>query len=79
MQQITIEPAFVQFLARLAKQTVLCDVDGKAIGMYSPLTETSPISALQLEPTLSMAELDELRKDPTGKPLSEILSRLGFP
>ena len=32
-----------------------------------------------LEPPFSIAETEELRKIKTGKPLNEILSRLGFP
>jgi hypothetical protein len=78
MQHVKIEHALIQLLSSLPKQTVLCDADGNAIGMFSPLPESSPISSLQLEPTVSMAELEALRKNPTGKPLSEILSRLGF-
>jgi hypothetical protein len=31
-----------------------------------------------LEPPLSIAETEELRKTKTGKPLNEILGRLGF-
>jgi hypothetical protein len=31
-----------------------------------------------LEPPLSIAETEELRKVKTGKPLNEILARLGF-
>ena len=31
-----------------------------------------------LEPPLSIAETEELRKTKTGKPLNEILARLGF-
>jgi hypothetical protein len=33
---------------------------------------------LQLEPPLSIAETEELRKNRTGKPLEEILGRLGY-
>jgi hypothetical protein len=33
---------------------------------------------MQLEPLLSIVETEELRKVQTGKPLSEILARLGI-
>lgn len=35
------------------------------------------VEDLQLEPLLSIAEIEELRKVKHGKPLSEILERLG--
>jgi DNA-binding CsgD family transcriptional regulator len=37
-----------------------------------------PVEDLQLEPPLSIAETEELRKSRIGKPLSEILARLGI-
>lgn len=79
MHQIVIEPALSQRLGRVEGQVVLCDTEGRAIGFFSPLEEPTPIRDLQLESPLSIAEVEELRKNPTGKPLSEILSRFGLP
>jgi hypothetical protein len=36
------------------------------------------VGELQLEPPLSIAQTEELRKNRTGKPLEEILGRLGY-
>jgi hypothetical protein len=77
MQQITVESALSEMLGELAGQAVLCDASGRALGVFSPLGEPLQASDLQLQPTLSIAETQELRKDRTGKPLDEILSRLG--
>jgi hypothetical protein len=63
----------------LAGQAVLCDSAGRALGFFSPISEPLPVDQLQLEPPLSIAETEELRKVRTGKPLEEILSRLGMP
>lgn len=78
MQQITVEPALGETLGELAGQAVLCDASGRALGVFSPLGERLQASDLQLQPPLSIAETQELRKDRTGKPLQEILSRLGI-
>jgi hypothetical protein len=49
------------------------------VGFFSPLRGRPRIEELQLEPPLSIAETHDLRKkNRTGKPLDEILGRLGF-
>jgi hypothetical protein len=78
MQQITIEPALSQLLNQLGGQALLCDPEGRALGFFSPLAERPRAEDLQLEPHLSRAETEELRKNRTGKPLGEILARLGI-
>jgi len=78
MHQITVEPALEQKLGELAGQVVLCDSDGRALGFFSPLHERPRVKDLQLEPPLSIAATEELRKVRTGKPLNEILGRLGL-
>ena len=79
MQQITVEPALVEKLGELQAQAVLCDASGRALGVFSPLADPLLLKDLQLEPPLSIAETEELRKVRTGKPLDEILGRLGIP
>jgi hypothetical protein len=79
MHQITVEPTQGQKLGELENQVVLCDCDGRAPGFFSPLHERPRIEDLQLEPPLSIAETEELRKTRTGKPLNEILGGLGLP
>jgi hypothetical protein len=78
MHEITVEPALGEKLVHLAGQAILCDADGRALGFFSPLPNRPPVEDLQLEPPLSIAETEELRKVRTGKPLAEILDRLGI-
>lgn len=79
MRQIVVEPPVSQKFCELTGQTVVCDVEGRVLGFYSPLPEPTPIEEMQLEPPLSIAETEELRKtNRTGKPLREILDRLGL-
>ncbi|MEX2172452.1 MAG: hypothetical protein WD851_24235 [Pirellulales bacterium] len=78
MHQITVEPTLSQELGGLVGQVLLCDANGRALGYFSPLKDKVQAADLQLEPPLSDAEIEELRKVRTGKPLEDILSRLGY-
>lgn len=78
MHQIIVAADLGQQLGALAGQAVICDSSGRALGFFSPLQNHVPVEQLQLEPPLSIAETEELRKVRTGKPLNEILARLGI-
>ena len=79
MQQIVVEPALGQTLHGLSAQVVVCDAEGRVLGFFCPLQDRPRVKDLQLEPPLSIAETEQLRKqNRTGKPLEEILGRLGF-
>lgn len=77
MQQITIESSVSSKLSLAAEQAIVCDEQGRVLGLFSPIPGAPDISALQLEPLLSFSQTEALRKNPTGKPLKEILGRLG--
>jgi hypothetical protein len=78
MQEIVVDPALGQRLGQVAGQVILCDAEGRTLGFFSPLKNRPPAEELQIEPPLSIAETEELRKVQTGKPLGEILARLGI-
>ena len=79
MQQITVDPGLVEKLGQLPGQAVLCDLEGRALGFFSPLKDRPLLEDLQLEPPSSVAEIQERRKRGIiGKPLSEILDQLGI-
>lgn len=78
MQHITLESGVSKKLFDAAEQAVVCDEQGRVIGLFSPLLDRPQIEDLQLEPSLSIEETEELRKNRTGKPLEEILHRLGY-
>jgi hypothetical protein len=77
MHEITVEPGLGDQLGQLAGQAILCDSNGRALGFFSPLPDRPRVDELQLEPPLSIAETEELRKVQIGRPLGEILARLG--
>ncbi|HEX5104926.1 MAG TPA: hypothetical protein VFV87_13995 [Pirellulaceae bacterium] len=77
MNTITVEGSLGTALSGLKSQAILCDAHGRALGVYSPLAAQPQLEDLQLEPPLSIAETEELRQNRTGKPLEEILQRLG--
>jgi hypothetical protein len=78
MQEITIEPAFIEKLGQLTSQAILCDSAGRALGFFSPMRDRPLVKDLQLEPPWSIEESKARCKDRTGKPLSEILKRHGL-
>ncbi len=78
MREIKVEPAFAEKLDKLTGQTILSDTQGRALGFFSPLHDHPQVQDMQLEPPLSIAETEELRKVRAGKPLNEILGRLGL-
>jgi len=77
MQQIAVEPGLGEKLGVLEGQAVLCDANGRALGLFPPLRTSVNVAELQLEPPLSIEETENVRKVRTGKPLEEILNRLG--
>jgi hypothetical protein len=79
MQQITVEPLLGQKLFAVSGQAIVCDQNGVVIGVFSPVIDRPNIQDLQVEPPLSIEETEKLRqKYRTGKPLEEILGRLGY-
>jgi hypothetical protein len=79
MYEITLKPEVGDLLSQVSGQAVLCDSNGRVLGFFSPTPSHPQIEQLQLEPPLSIVDTQKLRSDQTGKPLSEILSRLGIP
>jgi hypothetical protein len=78
MQEVLVEAGLSEKLGQLAGQAILCDAEGRALGFFSPMPDHPMVKDLQLEPPWSIAESEEMRKERTGKPLAEILDRLGI-
>jgi hypothetical protein len=78
MHQITIGASVGKELLEATQQAVVCDEDGRVLGLFWPVPGAPVVSELQLEPPLSISQTEELRKNRTGKPLKEILGRLGY-
>ncbi len=78
MQEVTVEPALGEKLGQLAGQAILCDSEGRVLGFFQPLRDRPNRAELQLEPPWSIEESKERCKARTGKPLEEILNRLGI-
>jgi hypothetical protein len=79
MQQITVESRLGEKLTESTGQIVLCDERGRVLGLFSPVQNHPRVDDLQLEPPLSVEETERLREqNRTGKPLEDILSRLGL-
>lgn len=74
--QVVVESTTGERLAALPDQVMLCDSAGRAIGIFIPVADAGPCSDLDIP--LSLAEIQELKKSREGKPLEDILSRLGL-
>jgi hypothetical protein len=62
MEQITVESPVEKRLSNSTGQAVVCDVDGRVIGFFSPVKGRARLEELQLEPPRSISETEELRK-----------------
>lgn len=79
MRKIIVDAHVGDSLNNTTEQVVVCDPAGRVIGFFSPLKDRPRLDELQLEPPLSIAETEKLRQQHrTGKPLEEILVRLGL-
>jgi hypothetical protein len=78
MNTITIEPGLSDKLVELPGQVILCDPNGRAIGFFLPMRDRPHLKDLQLEPPSTVEEINQRRKNRSGKPLEEILNRLGI-
>jgi hypothetical protein len=78
MQEVTIKSSLGETLAQLASQTVLCDSEGRVLGIFQPYRDRPKLKDFRLEPPSTMEEISERRKDWSGKTLEEILTRLGL-
>jgi hypothetical protein len=76
MQQVTVEPALGEKLGQLAGQAIFCDPEGRVLGLFLPFRDRPKLKDFQLEPPSTIEEINERRKNPSGKPLEEILTRL---
>jgi hypothetical protein len=67
--------------SELRAQALLYDAAGRALGVFLPVAEKMRVEDLLLEPPLSIEETEVLRqraRQTPGKPLADILGRLGF-
>lgn len=79
--KIRVDADLAEKLAKQRSDAVLYDDQGRALGFFSPMDKPTMLDELQLEPPISIEETEELRKrarENPGKPLEEILSRLGY-
>ena len=79
MQLISVDASVKAKLGDAIGQAVVCDAYGRVIGFFVPIKDRPRLEDLNLEPPLSIEQTEALRrKNRSGKPLEEILTRLGF-
>ncbi len=81
MQQIKVDVALAEKLAKLKGEAVLVDEQERVLGYFSPVECSTKLEELLLECPTSIEESEELRKRARinhGRPLKEILNELGY-
>lgn len=79
MQTITVNGDFGAKLGNTTGEIAICDEAGRVLGFFSPRPDKPKLDDLQLEAPLQLEVIREQRKNGiTGKPLEEILKRLGL-
>ena len=77
MTTVTIDKSLSTQLSGIEGQVVLCNNDGRALGFFQSLPADVELTEL-LEPPYTDEEIAASRAVRCGKPLSEILERLGL-
>lgn len=78
MHKITVADDVGRQMTWSAGEAIVCDATGRVLGFFSPLRTPVPVEDLQLESPTPPEEIERRRQNPTGKPLVEILARLGL-
>ena len=78
MQEVVVETALVEKLSQLQCQAVLCNSEGRVLGIFQPYLDRPKLEDFRLEPPKTIEEINARRGQRSGKPLEEILNRLGL-
>ena len=76
MNRVTVDAQTQAKLSNFSERVELYDESGRMLGMFTPILGPEKIKELADECPFSEEELEELRKQRTGRPLSEILNDL---
>ena len=76
MTRITLEPTVLEKLTTLDEQLEICDESGRIVGYYRAAPREAIIKNGVPTSPYSDAEIEILRQQRTGRPISEILEEL---
>lgn len=76
MTKITVNAETRTKLDGLEEVVEICDASGRTLGYFHPVPEPVDYKALIAQSPVSDEELEELRKQRTGRPLKDILRDL---
>jgi hypothetical protein len=85
MQKIQVDQGLGERLLGLSNDVILCDEQGRVLGYFSPAKPSISLEEIARTSPRSMQEIEEQckqyagkRPEEVGKPLNEILTRLGL-
>ncbi len=76
MTRVTLDKAMRANLHNLAEMLEVCDESGQVLGYFAPLVEQDGSLYEGAEIPVTDEEVQELLKQPPGRPLAEILADL---
>jgi hypothetical protein len=76
MVKIVADAALADKLPSVDAPVEICDTSGRTLGYYSPVPAATGEPGTKPRSPHSIEELQQLRQQRTGRPLSEILKRL---
>lgn len=78
MTRITLDQALQEKIGALTTPVEVCDERGETLGYFVPGLGRERPDGTPADPPYTAAEIAASRANRTGKPLEEILSRLGL-
>jgi hypothetical protein len=76
MTRVTVNASIRAQLHNLDAALEVCDESGQTLGYFHPIIEPGPSGGEKAASPYSDEEIEELRKQRTGRPLTEILKNL---
>jgi hypothetical protein len=77
MSRVTVDAATMARLHNLDEFLIFCDESGRTLGYFRPGVPPDVPAGGRITSPVSDEEIEELRKQRTGRPLSDILKDLG--
>ncbi len=75
MSRVVFDASLISRLQPLSSLTEICDESGRTLGFYHPVQDAA--TQPQMRSPFSQEELNVLRRQRSGRALSEILDELG--
>jgi hypothetical protein len=77
MDKVNVDPTLVARLHNLDTTLEVCDTSGRTLGYFHPVLDRMPPASGPAKSPFSDEEIQQRRQQRSGRPLPEVLRRLG--